>query len=188
MRKMGARLVGGATRVDQLTLAQKILLATYAVVSILTLSIPDFPVVSAAVETCVLVLIVLSAWWDFTTFVRASNEAFGLVVRAKKAAGIAKRLKRSMMVVLLIVHILFLLGYVLLSSFWPINLPGTCDARNVNEDARHVIEVARFYVCNGCHVVIVVALWANIYVFKSKTKKKMKQDTKVQAAIAPPLT
>ena len=170
MRKMGSRLVDSTTRVDQLTLAQQMLLGIYVAVAVLTFAIPDFPVVSAAVEMCVLVLIVLSAWWDFTKFVLASNEAFGLVARAKKAAGIAKGLKRSMMVVLLAVHISFLI-YVLFSSFWLINLPGVCDARSVDNDARHVVEIVRFYVCDVCHVVIVMSMRANVYVFKSKKKK-----------------
>jgi hypothetical protein len=211
MRKMGARLVQSTTRVDQLTLAQKVLLATYTVVAVLTLAIPGFPVVSAAVEMCVWVLVVLSVWWDFMKFVLASNEAFGLLAKrlsckkksetlgqvgiaqslqGKKAArqvAIAKSLKRSMMALLLIVHILFL-GYVLVSSFWPINLPGICDARSVDKDARHIIETVRFYVGDVLHVVIAISLWANIYVFTGAARRKKKNPRRYQAAIAPPST
>jgi hypothetical protein len=42
MRKMGARLVDSKTRVDQLTPFQKMLLAAYAVVAVLTLAFPEF--------------------------------------------------------------------------------------------------------------------------------------------------
>jgi hypothetical protein len=103
MRKMVARLVGGnEARVDQLTLAKNVLLATYAVVAVLTFAIPNFPVVSAVVEMGIIVLVVLSVWWDFTKFVLASNEAFGSVassvvsfsnpnLRADKAAQRAKK-------------------------------------------------------------------------------------------------
>jgi hypothetical protein len=80
MRKIGARLVGSKTRVDQLTPFQKVLVAAYAVVAILTLAFPDFPVVSAAAEMCALVLIVLGVWWDFAKFMLASNEVFSVLV------------------------------------------------------------------------------------------------------------
>jgi hypothetical protein len=143
MRKMGARLVDSKTRVDQLTIIQKVLLAVYAVVAVLTLAFPDFPVVSAAAEMCVVVLIVLSVWWDFAKFMLASNEVFSVLVshlgskqkhenpgqvgvaqrlqvkrnlESKSVMRRAQNLKRVMMVLLLLVHILFLI-YVLVSSF-----------------------------------------------------------------------
>ena len=88
-----------------------------------------------------------------------------------------------LMGLLLLVHICFL-GFVLLSSFWRINLPGTCEARSVDKDARHVVETARFYLCDVGHVVILMALGANIYVFTAAARGKKKQGT-TQAAAAP---
>ena len=145
-------------------------------------------------------------------FLLASNEAFGLLVKrlsfkkkfenpsqmdiaqslqAKNAArqvAIAKSLKQSMKVVLLLVHFLLLI-YVLLSSFLLINLPGICEARSVEKDARHVIEIVRFYVCDTFHVVIAISLLANIYIFTGAIRKKrMKRNITTQAAIVPPPT
>ena len=94
-----------------------------------------------------------------------------------------KHLKQVMMGLLLLVHICFL-GFVLLSSFWRINLPGTCEVRSVDKDARHVVETARFYLCDVGHVVILMALGANIYVFTAAARGKKKQGT-TQAAAAP---
>jgi hypothetical protein len=213
MRKMGARLLGSKTRVDQLTIAQKVLLTAYAAVAALTLAFPDFPVASAAVEMCVIFLIVLSVWWDFAKFMLASNEVFGVlashlvskqkhenpgqvgvaqILQAKKNPDSksvirrAKNLKRVMMGGLLIVNIMFLI-YVLLSSFWRINLPGICDARSADEDARHVVETMRFYVYDVGQVVVVAYTGANFYVFTGAARRKKKQGT-TQATVAPPPT
>jgi hypothetical protein len=201
MRKMGARLVDSKTRVDQLTPFQKMLLDAYAVVAVLTLAFPDFPVVSAAVEMCLIALIVLSVWWDFAKFMLASNEVFGVLVshlgqvgvaqilQAKKNAESksvmrrAKNLKRIMMVLLLLVHIVFLMC-MLSSSFWPINSPAICRARSTM-DARHVVEIVRLYVCDVYQVVGLVSVWANIYFFTGAARRKRKQDT-TQVAVAPP--
>jgi hypothetical protein len=214
MRKLGARLVGSGTKTEQLTVFQKILLSAFAVVAVLTLAFPDFPVVSAAVEICVFALVVLSVWWDFVKFALASNEVYSLVTSrlssmrksarsienpgqvggsaqtlqakkpAKKAAlRASKHLKRSMLVILLIAHTLFLM-YVLLSSFWPINLPGICNARSVDKDARHVVETARFYVCDVFHVAVLVSNGMGIAFFIPSTrakKKRQKQSPKIVA-------
>jgi hypothetical protein len=80
MRTMGARLVDSKTRVDQLTPFQKVLLTAYAAVAVLTLAFSGFPVVSTAVEICVIVLIALGVWWDFAKFMLASNKVFGVLV------------------------------------------------------------------------------------------------------------
>jgi hypothetical protein len=229
MRKMGARWVDSKTKVDQLTPFQNVLLAVYAVVALLTLAFPDFPVVSAAVEMCVIVLIVLSVWWDFAKFMLASSEVFSVLVsvaqkhekpenpghesfhlgskqkhenpgqvgvaqslqakrnlESKSVMRRAKHLKRVMMVLLLLVHMMFL-GYVLLSSFWRINLPGICNARSVDKDARRFVETVRFYVCDVAQFVTLVAVWANIYVFTGAARRKKKQGT-TQAALALPPT
>jgi hypothetical protein len=213
MRKMGARLVDSKTKVDQLTPFQKVLLAASAVVTVLTLAFPDFPVVSAAVEMCVFVLVVLSVWWDFAKFMLASSEVFSVLAshhgskqkcenpgqvgvpqslqakrnsERKSVMRRAKHLKRVMMVLLLLVHIFFLI-YVLISSFWRINLPGICDARSVDKDARRVVETVRFYFCDVCQVILVMNTWANIYVFTGAARRKKKQGT-TQAAVAPPPT
>ena len=198
MRKMGARLVNSTLRVDQLNLVQKVLLPTYAIVAALTLAFPDFPVVSAAVEMSVFVLTVLSVWWDFATFVLASKETFGLLVRhvkyktgqvsmgtmnSKKVAQRAKSLVSLMQILMLSAHIILLM-YVLQSPFWPINLPVICKARSTDMD-RYVIETVRFYVSDVFHVVIVVNTWANIFIFTGAARRKKKRDT-TQAAIAPP--
>jgi hypothetical protein len=212
MRKMGARLVDSKTRVDQLTIAQKILLAAYAMVAVLALAFPDFPVISAAFEMFVIVLIVLSVWWDFAKFMLASNEVFGVLVshlvskqkyenpgqvgvaqilqakknpESKSVMRRAKNLKRSMMTLLLLVHIVFLVC-VLFSSFWPINSPAICRARSTM-DARHVVEIVRFYVCDVYQVIFLMTKWANIYVFTGAARRKKKQGT-TQAAVAPPPT
>jgi hypothetical protein len=171
MRKLGARLVGSGTKTEQLTVSQKILLAAFAVVTVLTLAFPDFPIVSAAVEMCVAALVVLSVWWDFVKFVLASNEAFSLVGNRVSSQRANKNLKRTMLVLLFIAHILFL-GYVLLSSFWQINWPGICDARSVDKNAHHVVEVARFYAEDVGQVVIAMSIWGNIAFFASKKKNR----------------
>ena len=219
MRKMGARLVDSKTRVDQLTLVQKALLAVYAVVAVLTLAFPDFPVASAAAEMCVAVLILLSVWWDFAKFVLASNEVFSVLEshlrkvsllgsklkhenpgqvgvaqslpakrnsESKSVMRRAKNLKRVMMLLLLIVDIVFLI-YVLLSSFWRANVPGICNARSVDKDARRVVEAVRFFVCDVYHVILVMNTWANICVFTGAARRKKKQGT-TQAAAPPPPT
>jgi len=212
MRKMGARLVDSKTKVDQLTPFQKVLVAAFAVVAVLTLAFSDFPVVSAAVEMCVVVLIVLSVWWDFAKFKLASSEVFSVLVCVSKQkhenpgqVGVpqslqekrnserksvmrrAENLKRVMMVLLLLVHILFL-TYVLLSSFWRINVPGPCNARSVDKDARRVVEAVRFYVGEVVQFVFVVSTWANIYFFTGAARRKKKQGTTRAASAAPPPT
>ena len=98
----------------------------------------------------------------------------------------AKNLKRIMMVLLLVVHMVLLM-YVLFSSFWRINLPGICNARSVDKDARHFVEIVRFYVNDVNQVVVLVTVWANIYVFTGAARRKKKQGT-TQAAAAPPPT
>jgi hypothetical protein len=207
---MGARLDDSAARVDQLSLAQKVLLAAYTMVAVLTLAIPNYPVFWAAVEMCIMVFILLSTWWDFVKFALASNEAFGLVVsslrskrkhgspgqvdraatlEAKKVVTRAKSLKRVMQGLLFGTHMMFLI-YVLFSSVWLINLPGVCNARSVDKDPRHIVETIRFCVCDVCHVAVVMCTWTNIYVFTgaARRKKRMKRSTKMNTAIVPPLT
>jgi hypothetical protein len=161
---------------------------------------------------CIFVLIVLGAWWDFTKFMLASNEVFSVLVghlgskqkhENPGQVGVAQRLqvksnlenksvmrraenlKRVMMASLLIVHIVFLM-YVLLSSFWRINVPGTCNARSVDKDARRVVETVGFYVCDVFHVVALVITWANIYVFTGAARRKKKQGTTQAASALPP--
>jgi hypothetical protein len=209
MRKVGARLLDSKTRVDQLTFFQKVLVAVHALVTVLTVAFPGFPVVSAASEMCVNVLIVLSVWRDFAKFMLASSEAFGLVFsykslpkhgnpgqvsdaqslqakregERKSVMQRANNLKRIMVVFLLVVHVIFLI-LVLMSPFWRINLPGICDARSVEKDASHVVETARFYACDVVLVVSVVNTWANFYVFTGAARRKKNQD-KTNAAVAP---
>jgi hypothetical protein len=65
-------------------------------------------------------------------------------------------------------------------------LPGICDARSVDKDARRVVETVRFYVGDVVQVVVVVNTWANIYVFTGAARRKKKQGTTQAASAAPP--
>ena len=55
-------------------------MTAYAAVAVFTLAFSGFPVVSTAVEICVIVLIALGVWWDFAKFMLASNKVFGVLV------------------------------------------------------------------------------------------------------------
>jgi hypothetical protein len=101
---------------------------------------------------------------------------------SKSVARRAKALKQIMVVVLFVVHILFLVC-VLLSSLWTMNVPGICNARSSDKDARQVVEMVRFYIVDAVGVVVTMFLWTNIHVFTGAARRKKKRGT---TQVAPP--
>jgi cell division protein FtsL len=194
MRKLGARLVG-KSKIQQLTQVQKVLLFTFATNAVFMMAFPHF-IFLHALETLVWALFCLSTWWDFATFILASNEAFGpalnqlglknivgasgeqsgihsqrqaeLVRSARNKIQRGKKNLRTMIVInFVLLHMAYLL-YVMAMPFWPINAVKAADNCHPrsHDDVRHLVETVRFYIEDVFHVIIVTSLCANIVFYK----------------------